>query len=242
MDNSRVAVTAETLELLRQASTATITTELFRHGLRNAFLAGLRPLNPHVARFAGEAFTLRHIPAREDLDVPGVTANPEHPQRKAFETVGPGQVLVMDCRGEIRNACGGQILITRMMKRGAAALVTDGALRDSPGLAQMDFPVFAGGVAATLSLARHHAVDLQVPVCCAGVPVYPGDILVGDEEGVVCVPRHLAAEIAAPAAQRERLEEFLLAKVEEGAPLRGTYPPDERTLAEYEAWRRRRGS
>lgn len=240
MDTSRAAAAPEILELLRQASTATITTELFKFGLRNTFLAGLRPLNPRVARFAGEAFTLRHIPAREDLDVPGVTANPEHPQRKAIETVGPGQVLVMDCRGETRNACAGQILITRMRRRGAVALVTDGALRDSPGLAQMDYPVFAGGVSAMLSLALHHAVDLQVPVCCAGVPVYPGDILVGDEEGVVCVPRHLAATIAAPAAERERLEEFLLAKVEEGAPLRGTYPPDERTMAEYETWRRQR--
>lgn len=230
------------LDLLRQASTATITTQLFARGLRNTFLAGVRPLNPERCRFAGEAFTLRYIPAREDIDVLAVFQDYDHPQRKAVESVGPGQVLVMDCRGQTRAASAGHILVTRMLRRGAAALVTDGALRDSPEISRGDLPAFAAGAAATTNLARHHAVDLQVPIGCAEVPVYPGDILVGDEEGVVCVPRELAAEIAGPAAEQERLEDFVLAEIDRGAPLRGTYPPDEATLARYREGRASRES
>jgi regulator of RNase E activity RraA len=121
------------------------------------------------------------------------------------------------------------------------AIVSDGAFRDSPEIARMAFPVFAAGRSATISLAVHHAVDINVPIGCAGVAVYPGDILVGDEEGVVVIPRYLAAEIARPAAEQEELERFILEKVQRGAALPGTYPPNEQTLAEYEVWRRNRG-
>lgn len=229
----------EILDLLRQASTATITTQLFHRGLRQMFLNGLRPLNPAHCHFIGEAVTLRNIPMREDLDRPDVYRDPNHPQRKAIELVGPGQVLVMDCRGDTRAASAGNILMTRLRVRGAAGVVTDGALRDSPEIAQQPFPVFAAGRSATMSLAVHHAVDINVPIGCAGVPVYPGDIIVGDEEGVVVVPRHLAAEIARPAAEQEELERFILEKIEGGASLPGTYPANEQTLAEYAAWRER---
>jgi regulator of RNase E activity RraA len=228
------SIAPEVLDLLRQASTATITTQLFKRGLRNTFLAGLRPLNPECARFVGEAFTLRYIPAREDLDVVEVFDDYDHPQRRAVESVGPGQVLVMDCRQQTRAASGGHILMTRLLKRGAAGVVTDGALRDSPEIARMALPVFAADVSPMMNLAQHHAVDMQVAIACAGVAVYPGDILVGDEEGVVCVPRHLASAIAAPAAEQEALERFILHKVEGGAPLRGTYPPDQQTRAEFD--------
>lgn len=230
-------ISDETKEILSQASTATITTQLFQRGLRNQFLNGLLPLNPSHARFVGEAVTLRSIPAREDLDRVEVFRDPDHPQRKAIETVGPGQVLVLDCRGDLRAANAGGILVTRARMRGAAAIVSDGALRDSPEIARMPFPVFAAGRSATLSLAVHHAVDIDVPIGCAGVAVYPGDILVGDEEGVVVIPRHLATEIAKPAADQEDLERFIQLQVEGGAPLRGTYPPNEETLAAYQAWR-----
>lgn len=230
-------VAPEVLDALRQASTATITTQLFKRGLRNVFLNGLVPLNPSHCRFVGEAVTLRNIPMREDLDTLEIFQDPETPQRKAVETVGPGQVLVQDCRGDIRAASGGNILVTRMRMRGAEAVVSDGALRDSPEIAMQPFPVFAKGRSATLNLAVHHAVDINVPIACAGVPVFPGDILVGDEEGVVVIPRHLAAEIARPAADQEELERFILHKVEQGAALPGTYPPNEATLAEYEVWR-----
>ncbi|HEY3685586.1 MAG TPA: ribonuclease activity regulator RraA [Streptosporangiaceae bacterium] len=229
-----MTVDAEVLELLGRASTATISTQLFARGLRNVYLAGVRPLNPDRARFAGEAYTLRYIPAREDLDRLEVFQDYDHPQRRAIEAVPPGQVLVMDCRGDAHAASAGHILATRLAVRGAAALVTDGALRDSPEIARLDLPAFSAGVSATTNLARHHAVDAQVPIGCAGVPVYPGDVLVGDAEGVVCVPRELAAEIAGPAAEQERLEEFVLGEIQGGAPLRGTYPPDAETRARYE--------
>jgi len=227
----------ETLDLLRQASTATITTQLFQRGLRNVFLNGLAPLNPEHCAFVGEAVTLRNIPMREDLDTLDIFRNPETPQRKAVETVGPGQVLVQDCRGDTRGASGGNILATRMRKRGAVAVVTDGAMRDSPDIAKQPFPVFAKGRSASLNLTVHHAVDLNVPIACAGVAIFPGDIIVGDEEGVVVIPRHLADEIAGPAAEQEDLERFILEKVENGAALPGTYPPNEHTLAEYARWR-----
>jgi regulator of RNase E activity RraA len=224
------------MQLLSRASTATITTQLFKRGIRNAFMYGLRPLNPGCAHFVGEAVTLRYIPAREDLDVVEVFEDYDHPQRRAVESCGEGQVLVMDCRMQGRAASAGEILLTRLLRRGATGVVTDGSLRDSPAIATMNLPSFSAGVSATTNLALHHAVDVQVPIGCAGVPVYPGDAIVGDEEGVVCVPRHLIQEIAAPAAEQERQERFILQKVDAGAPLRGTYPPDEATRAEYQTW------
>lgn len=232
-------IPADVMAALREASTATITTQLFNRGLRNCYLSGLRPMNPGACRFVGEAMTLRNIPAREDLDVVDVYKDPNHPQRKAIELAGPGKVLVMDCRGDQRAASAGNILVTRLRMRGCEGLVTDGPLRDSPDIAQQAFPVFATGASATMSLRVHHAVDIDVPIGCAGVPVFPGDIIVGDEEGVVVIPRHLAAEIAEPAARQEDLERFVLEKIEAGAALPGTYPPSAAVLAEYEAWTRR---
>lgn len=227
---------------LQRASTATITTQLFQRGFRNLFMNGLQPLNRAHCRFAGEAVTLRNIPMREDLDRLDAHKDREHPQRKVIELVGAGQVLVVDCRGDTRAASGGNILITRLRVRGAAGMVSDGAVRDSPEIAENPFPVFVAARSANLSLVAHHAVDINVPIACAGVPVFPGDIIVGDEEGVVVVPRHLAAEIARPAAEQEELERFILEKIEGGAALPGTYPPNEATLAEYERWRAERRS
>jgi regulator of RNase E activity RraA len=232
-----VPIDPSTAALLASASTATIQSQLFKRGLRNTFLFGLRPLNPDAAAFVGEAFTLRYIPAREDVDVIDAFDDPEHPQRAAIEAVGPGQVLVMDCRQDPRAASGGNILMTRLMRRGAAAMVTDASLRDVPEISRLGMPVFSAGVSATLNLALHHAVDMQVPIGCAGVPVYPGDVLVGDAEGVVVIPQHLADEVAGPAAEQEELERFLLARVQDGAPLPGTYPPNEATLAAFRASR-----
>jgi regulator of RNase E activity RraA len=231
----------DTLDLLRQARPATITTQLFQRGLRNMFMNGLAPLNPAHSAFVGEAVTLRNIPMREDLDVLEIFRNPENPQRKAVEMVGPGQVLVQDCRGDTRAASGGNILMTRMRIRGAVAVVTDGAVRDSQDIAKQPFPVFVKGRSATLNLAVHHAVDINVPIACAGVPVFPGDIIVGDEEGVVVIPRHFADEIAKPAAEQELMERFILEKVESGLALPGTYPPNEEMLAEYARWREAHG-
>ncbi len=221
------------VEALRQVGTATITTQLMDRGLRNTFLHGPRPLRPDPVRMVGEAFTLRCIPAREDLDVLSVFQDYDHPQRKAIETAPAGSVLVVDARGQTRAASLGHILATRFRLRGGAGIVTDGAVRDLAGFTGLDLPTYAVGASPTTNLAQHHVVDMQLPIGCAEVPVYPGDVMVGDEDGVVCIPRHLAAEVARDAMEQERLEEFVLSRIEGGRPLRGTYPPDQQTLAEY---------
>ena len=232
----------DTLARLQAVSTATLCTQLFKRGLRNVFVQGASRLTRTGGpNLVGPAFTMRNIPAREDLDHIGVFENPEHPQRKAIETIPVGHVLVLDCRGERRAASGGQILVTRLRVRGAAGLVSDGAVRDSAAIADMDFPVYCAGGSAPLNLVAHHAVDIGVPIGCGGVAVYPGDVVVGDAEGVVVIPRHLADEVAADAALQEHLERFLLARVEAGAPLPGTYPPNGETRAAYEAWKKSTG-
>ena len=232
----------ETFERLRQVSTATLCTQLFKRGFRNVCIQGVARLtNPSRRNLVGPAFTLRNIPSREDLDQLSAFENPEHPQRKAIESTPPGHILVIDCRGEKRAASGGQILTTRLMTRGAAGLVSDGPLRDSGTIAQMDFPVYCAGGSAPLNLIQHHATDMNVPIGCGGVAVYPGDVIVGDEEGVVVIPRHLADEVATDADEQEKLEIFILERIQGGARLPGTYPPNAETRAAYAEWRKRRG-
>ena len=160
------------------------------------FLQGIARLTHAGANLVGPAYTLRNIPSREDLDQLDVLEDPEHPQRKSIETVPPGHVLVIDCRGERGAACAGDILITRLMVRGVAGLVSDGPVRDSAEIAQMDIPIYCAGGSAPLNLVQHHATDANVPIGCGGVPVYPGDMMVGDAEGVVAIPRTLADEVA----------------------------------------------
>jgi regulator of RNase E activity RraA len=236
-----VELKPDTLKHLRECSTATLCTQLFKRGFRNVYLQGIgRLTKPSGGNLVGQAFTLRNIPAREDIDQLSAFDNPDHPQRKAIESVPPGHVLVVDTRGETRVASGGQILTTRLKVRGAAGLVSDGPVRDSAEIAKMDFPVYCAGGSAPLNLIHHHAIDLNVPVGCGGVAVYPGDVIVGDEEGVVVIPAHLADEVAADAAEQEKMEAFLLERVQNGAPLRGTYPPNADTRAAYEAWRKQR--
>jgi len=230
-DTPAMVAPDRTLQLLRQASTATISTQLLARGLRNTFLHGLKPLTQH--RMAGPAFTLRCIPAREDIDTLDVYKDYDHPQRKAIETIPAGHVLVIDCRGQTRAASAGGILATRLQVRGAAGRVTDGALRDTPEIGKLELPVYASGASPLTNLVQHHAIDINVPIGCAEVPIYPGDILVGDEEGVVCVPKHLAAEVAEAAHEQEELEAFIASEIRDGKPLRGTYPPDEATLRRY---------
>lgn len=228
---------AGTLDVLRGVSTSTLTTQMLKRGFRNVFLQGVGPLTDAGGNLVGPAFTLRYIPAREDLDVLEAFKNPEHPQRKAVETVPPGAVLVIDCRRETQSASAGHILVTRLKVRGAAGLVSDGPLRDSESIAAMNFPVYCAGASAPTNLITHHAVDINLPIGCGGVAVYPGDIVVGDGDGVVIIPQHLAAEVAKDAAEQEDLERFVLERIEGGAALPGTYPPDEQTLAAYRRWR-----
>ncbi|WP_144149083.1 ribonuclease activity regulator RraA [Paraburkholderia sp. BCC1884] len=242
MSASDITVSEATLEQLRHVSTATLTTQLFKRGLRNVFLQGVTPLvkpAPGAPNVVGPAFTLRNIPAREDLDHVGVFQDPDHPQRKAVESAPPGSVLVQDCRGERAVASVGSILALRLAKRGVAGMVSDGPVRDSGTIAELGLPLWCAGASAPLNLAKHHAVDMNVPIACGGVPVYPGDIVVADVDGVVIVPREMAAEVANDATEQEHLEAFITLRIEEGRPLRGTYPPNEETLAAYAQWRAR---
>jgi regulator of RNase E activity RraA len=226
---------AEIRAKLLAVSTATLTTALFKKGLRNTFIQGARPLNQRAARMAGPAFTLRYIPAREDLDTIAVFQDPRHPQRHAVETIPAGAVMVIDSRGDDRAASAGGILVRRMMVRGAAGIVTDGGLRDSVDIAAMEFPAFCRGPSAPTNLVHHHAIDIDVPIGCGDVPVYPGDWVVGDAEGVVVVPRGIAAEIAAEAVAMTAFEDFVEEQVAAGRSIIGLYPPDEATRAEFEA-------
>ena len=236
-------VSAETLGLFRKVSTATLTTQMFKRGFRNVFVQGATRLTqPQTGNLVGPAFTMRNIPAREDLDHLGVFADPEHPQRKGVENIPPGHVLVMDCRGEKGAASNGEILATRLWKRGAAGFVSDGPVRDSHAIAKLPFPVYCAGGSAPLNLCVHHAVDINVPIGCGGVAVYPGDIIVADEEGVVVIPQELAENVAADSWQQEQIEVFILERIRSGAALPGTYPPNEATRAAYEEWRKQHGS
>ncbi len=231
----------DTLARLKKISVATLCTQLFKRGFRNVYIQGIARLTePSGGNMVGPAYTMRNIPAREDLDQISAFDNPDHPQRRGIESVPPGHVLVLDCRGETRVASGGQILTTRLKVRGAAGLVSDGPVRDSGQIAAMDFPVYTAGGSAPLNLIHHHAVDLNVPIGCGGVAVYPDDIIVGDDEGVVVIPRHLADEVARDAAEQEVMEVFLLERIEGGAALPGTYPPNAQTRAAFEVWRQER--
>ena len=222
---------------LLTVSTATLTTQLFKRGLRNTFVQGARPLNPHGPPMVGPAYTLRYIPAREDIDTLDVFADRTHPQRKAVEDIPPGSVLVMDCRGDASVASAGSILVTRMMVRGAAGVVSDGGLRDSPEIAKLPFPAYCQGGSAPTNLIKHHAVDLNVPIACGEVPVFPGDILVGDGEGVAVIPANIADAVADEAFEQTVFEDFVQEKVNEGRGIFGLYPPGPEAREEFAKWR-----
>lgn len=215
-----------------KVSTASISTQLLRRGFRSTFMTGVAPLRPEL-RMAGYAFTLRYAPAREDVGTGLDFDNRTNIQRLAVESVSQREVLVIDARGELSAASLGHILATRLMVRGAAGLVTDGALRDSPSFADLDLPVYSRGAHATTSATIHHPVESQVVIGCAGVLVMPGDVLIGDAEGVVVVPQSVAVDVVLAAADQDEFENFLLERVQSGATLEGTYPPNEATRAEY---------
>jgi regulator of RNase E activity RraA len=233
-------VTQDTLDRLRQPSTATLTSVLKGHGLSTTFLQDVAPLRPDMS-MAGRAFTLRYIPAREDLvDVP--MDNLTDKQRVGIEQMQPGDVLVIDARGDTRAGTMGSILAARMAYLGAAGVVTDGAYRDSPAIADSGFPAYARVMNAHTNKTVHYPSEIQVPVGCGDVAVFPGDIVVGDGEGVVVIPAHLAVAVAEEAEEQELKEEFITEKIRGGASLVGTYPPDEKTLQEFADWRRQRQS
>ena len=225
--------------LLERISTATLTTQLLKRGFRNTFISGLTALAPDH-RMVGTAFTLRYVPAREDLDMSPDFNNDTNVQRLAVESIGPGQVLVIDARQDCRAASFGHIIATRIMRRGAAGLVTDGALRDTYRIRELPWPSYCRASHATTSALIHHPVDMNVSISCGGVLVMPNDVIVGDAEGVVVLPAHLSVEVAEAAYEQEILEEFVWTKVNDGSAIKGVYPPSAELNQEFQQWKARR--
>lgn len=229
---------ASTKEQLKKTSTPTIATILFKMGLKNQFIQGAKPIAKLDTNMVGEAFTLRYIPAREDLNPITVFRDPEHPQRVAVETCPEGGVMVMDSRKSARAASAGSILITRLMVRGAAGVVTDGGFRDSGVIAKLPFHSYHNTPTAPTNLTLNHAIDINVPIGCGDVAVFPGDVIVGDADGVMVIPAHLADEVADQASKMESYEAFVTEKVLEGKEIIGLYPLTSKEVEEeFEAWK-----
>jgi regulator of RNase E activity RraA len=236
----------QTRDKLKAVSTATLCTALFKRGLRNQFIQDVRPVDaqrdPKTPNMVGEAFTLRYIPAREDLNPITVFQDRAHPQRKAVEECPPGAVFVIDSRKDARAASAGSILVTRLMKRGVAGVVTDGGFRDSPEIALLAIPAYHCRPSAPTNLTVHQALDINVPIGCGDAPVWPGDVVVGDGEGVVVIPAAIADEIADEATEMTAFEDFVTERVNEGQSILGLYPPtDERNRDAFAAWRKAKG-
>jgi len=227
----------EIIKALARVSTATITMVLLKKGLRNIWMRGARPLRPEQPRLAGPAFTLRFIPAREDLATPESLASPRS-TRAAIELMPEGCIPVVDAMGQTGAGIFGDILCARMRKRGVAALVTDGVVRDLAGVLATGLPVWCQGTAAPPSVAGLTFVNWQEPIGCGGVAVFPDDVVVADGDGVVLVPAALVQETALLADEQEHLEAWLREEVEKGAALPGLYPPNQENKARYEAHRR----
>ncbi|MEO8536585.1 MAG: ribonuclease activity regulator RraA [Betaproteobacteria bacterium] len=231
-------LTADLRAKLAGVSTATLTTALFKRGLRNQFVQDVRPLNAAAGAMVGEAYTLRYIPAREDLNPLTVFRDRAHPQRKAVEECPPGAVLVIDSRKDARAASAGSILVARLMMRGVAGVVTDGGFRDSPDIARLAIPAYHHRPAAPTNLTIHQAIDIDVPIGCGDAPVFPGDVVVGDAEGVVVVPAAIAGEVADEAVEMTAFEDFVTEEVLNGRSILGLYPAtDDATTRDFAAWR-----
>jgi len=233
-----MALTPEIRKQLMHVSTPTLCTALFKRGLRNQFIQDVHPLNTKLPNMVGEAYTLRYIPAREDLNLISVFQDQTHPQRVAVEQCPEGAVLVVDSRKDPRAASAGSILVSRLMKRGVAGIVTDGGFRDSPEIATLTIPAYHNRPSPPTNLTLHQAIEINGPIGCGDVAVFPGDVMVGDAEGVVVIPQDMAAEIAAEAVEMTAFEDFVTEKVLEGRSIRGLYPPtEEKSRVEFQVWR-----
>lgn len=227
---------------LMKVSVATLCTALFKRGLRNQFIQDVRPLNPNLPNMVGEAFTLRYMPAREDRNGISVFQNREHPQRKAVEDCPSGAVMVIDSRKDARAASAGGILVARLMQRGVAGVVTDGGFRDSPEIAEYAMPAYHNRPSSPTNLTLHEAIEINGPIGCGDAPVFPGDVIVGDREGVIVIPAHIADEIAAEATEMTAFEDFVQEQVMGGRSILGLYPPtDPQAKIDFEVWRKARG-
>jgi regulator of RNase E activity RraA len=246
-ENRKKAMTHHTLsdatrEKLMHVSVATLATALFKRGFRNQTIQDVRPVQRKGRNMVGPAYTLRYIPAREDLNQLVEFRNPEHPQRKAIEDCPPGAVLVMDSRKDPRAASAGDILITRLQMRGVAGVVTDGGFRDSMRIGTLDMPAYHNRPSSPTNLTHHQALDLNVPIGCGDAPVFPGDIVVGDDDSVIIIPAHLADEIADEATEMTAYEDFVVEEIKAGNTIVGLYPATkEENLTKFAAWRKANG-
>jgi regulator of RNase E activity RraA len=234
-----MALKPATRDKLKTVSTATLCTALFKRGFRNQMIQDVHPLDPAKPNMVGEAFTLRYIPAREDLNQITVFQDRGHPQRKAVEECPEGCVFVIDSRKDARAASAGSILVTRLMKRGVAGVVTDGGFRDAAEIAKLGIPSFHHRPSAPTNLTVHQALDINVPIGCGDAPVWPGDVIVGDFDGCVVIPADIADEIADEAVEMTAFEDFVTEKVGEGRSILGLYPPtEEQSKTDFAAWRK----
>ena len=228
----------DTREKLLKVSTATIATCLYKKGLKNQFIQNVKPLKKGKPNMVGEAFTLRYIPAREDLNPIQVFRDPKHPQRVAVESCPEGSVLVIDSRKNARAASAGSILVTRLIKRGCSGIITDGGFRDSAEIAELSIPSYHDIPSAPTNLTLHQAIDINVPIGCGDVAVFPGDVVVGDDDGVMVIPMGIVDEVANECIEMTLFEDFVLEKVNEGRTIIGLYPPtDENNLRDFNSWK-----
>lgn len=227
----------KTRSLLMQVAVPTVVSLLWREGYRTMLMQGPKPLNPQAAKFVGPAFTVRTVPTRQDfLDDQAAGTRPNL-QGQSVADIPAGAVLAVAMNGETRTAFMGDIMTTRMLVKGVAGVVLDGGVSDALAISGIPLPVFCMGSAGTPVTSHRYVIDLNVPVEMDGVSILPGDIVMGDPDGIVVIPAPLVDRIAEAAYEREQLESFVIGKVRDGAPLEGTYPPNEATLAEYEAWK-----
>ena len=240
-------ITAESIAILKHISVATLATALYKRGLRNQVIQDVHPVGrdhgkksvPGAPNMVGPAFTLRYMPAREDRNTLAEFQNPQHPQRQAIEQCPEGHVLVMDSRKDARAASAGDILITRLMMRGAAGVVTDGGFRDSGSIAELNMPAYHHRPSSPTNLTLHEAIDINVPIGCGDAAVFPGDYIVGDNDSVIIIPADLVNDLAAEAAEMTAYEDFVVEQVKKGVSIIGLYPctMDEHRQA-FDVWRK----
>jgi len=237
MGTDPIPLDPELVRVLSGVTTATLTTVLLKKGLRNVWMRGAKPLQADQPRLVARAFTLRFVPAREDLATPASWGAPIS-TRAAIEAMPAGCIAVVDAMGVTDAGIFGDILCSRMKMRGVAGLVTDGVIRDLAGVLGTGLPVWCQGTAAPASVAGLTFVGWQEPIGCGGVAVFPNDIVVVDADGAVLIPAALLDEVIRAAVEQERLEGWIMSQVAAGVPLPGLYPPNEETKARYETWAR----
>jgi regulator of RNase E activity RraA len=235
------ALKSETRAMLLKVGVAVLTNGLLKRGLRNQFLHGIAPVAPGMPPMAGPAFTLRFIPAREDIDTLAALGRPDNVQRRALEACPPGDVLVIDTGNNLRSASAGDLMIRRLKVRGCAGVVTDGGFRDIAGVIKVGLPAYQRQTSPPATPIGLHSADFNVPISCAGVPVYPADVVVGDNDGVVVLPASLADELATEALETATYDEFAEQRIAAGHSIMDIFPPAKDVQLEYDEWKKSRG-